>query len=105
MKFMFGKITGSLFLFGFAVFLGSGAAAQTPTENVPRKEGAIWFEPFKGEVGGQAFDAEFGHLIVRENRRNPKSNLIELVFVRLKSTAAKPGFPVVYLDGGPGSSA
>jgi pimeloyl-ACP methyl ester carboxylesterase len=30
---------------------------------------------------------------------------IELAFVRLKSTAEKPGYPVVYPDGGPGSSA
>ena len=103
---MFGKKTvGSLFLFGFMTLLGHAAAAQQPAENMPRKEGEIWFEPFKTEVGGQAAEGELGHLIVRENRRNPKSNLIELVFVRLKSTAAKPGFPVVYLDGGPGSSA
>ncbi len=37
--------------------------------------------------------------------KNPNSNLIELVFVRLKSTTDKPGYPTVYLDGGPGSSA
>jgi pimeloyl-ACP methyl ester carboxylesterase len=105
MKYMVGKISvGSLFLFGF-LLLNSDAAAQNTTDKTPRKEGEIWFEAFKGEVGGQMFDGEFGHLIVRENRRNPKSNLIELVFVRLKSTAAKPGFPVVYLDGGPGGSA
>jgi hypothetical protein len=30
---------------------------------------------------------------------------IELAFVRLKSTAEKPGYPVVYPEGGPGSSA
>src|SRR5215204_1912346 len=100
MKHMFGKITGILFLLGSAVFLAGSAAAQTE-----RKEGEIWFEPFKTEVGGQALEGELGHLIVRENRRSAKSNLIELAFVRLKSASEKPGFPVVYLDGGPGSSA
>ena len=49
--------------------------------------------------------AELGRLVVRENRSNPTSNLIELAFVRLKSTAEKPGYSTVYLDGGPGSSA
>jgi hypothetical protein len=46
-----------------------------------------------------------GRLVARENRSSPRTNLIELAFVRLKSTAEKPGYPVVYLDGGPGSSA
>lgn len=59
----------------------------------------------KLDVGGQIVEAELGHLIVKENRKNPKSNLIEIAFVRLKSTAEKPGFPIVYLDGGPGGSA
>jgi len=57
------------------------------------------------KVEGQEIEAELGRLTVRENRGNPSSNLIELAFVRLKSTSATPGYPVVYLDGGPGSSA
>ena len=79
--------------------------AQTATEQPVRKEGDLWFEPYKIQVEQQTVEGELGHLIVKENRKNPKSNLIELAFVRLKSTAEKPGFPVVYLDGGPGSSA
>ena len=49
-------------------------------------------------------DAEFGTLLVPENRSNPHSNLIELAFVRFKSTAKNPGPPIVYLAGGPGGS-
>lgn len=81
-------------------------AAQTnsPSLNL-RQPGSLTFEPYKLKSGSQEIDAELGHLIVKENRRNPKSHLIELAFVRLKSTAAKPGYPVVYLEGGPGSSA
>ncbi len=79
--------------------------AQTPPNQTQRKEGDLWFEPIKTQVGGQTVEGELGRLIVRENRGNPKSNLIEIAFVRLKSTAEKPGYPVVYLDGGPGSSA
>jgi len=49
-------------------------------------------------------DAEFGTLLVPENRSNLQSNLIELAFVRFKSTAKNPGPPIVYLAGGPGGS-
>ncbi|HEU4932806.1 MAG TPA: hypothetical protein VFT48_12065, partial [Pyrinomonadaceae bacterium] len=96
------KIIGGLIL--LTVVLDCAAYAQAVDEP-KRREGEIWFEDAKMEVGGQTFEGERGHLIVKENRQNPNSNLIELVFVRLKSTADKPGYPTVYLDGGPGSSA
>lgn len=82
-----------------------GALAQTVSGQTERKEGELWFESIKTEVDGKTIEGELGRLIVKENRKNPKSNLIELAFVRLKSTAEKPSYPVVYLDGGPGSSA
>ncbi|HZM98219.1 MAG TPA: alpha/beta fold hydrolase [Pyrinomonadaceae bacterium] len=85
------------------LFLFSLASAQTTPAD--RKDGDLKFEPFTIPFEGQNVAAELGRLVVRENRSNPKTNLIELAFVRLKSTAEKPGFPVVYLDGGPGSSA
>ena len=84
------------------LLLCSVASAQTPAE---RKDRDLKFEPFTIPVEGVNVVGELGRLTVRENRSNPKSNLIELAFVRLKSTAEKPGYPVVYLDGGPGSSA
>jgi pimeloyl-ACP methyl ester carboxylesterase len=52
----------------------------------------------------EKIDAELGHLIVTENRNNPRSHLIELAFVRFKSTSPNPGSPIVYLAGGPGGS-
>jgi pimeloyl-ACP methyl ester carboxylesterase len=39
---------------------------------------------------------------VRESREAIAGRLIEIGFVRLKSTAAKPRSPVVFLGGGPG---
>ena len=93
------------FLFVFIFLFSSVVLAQTTSEKPPRKEGDIWFEPIKITVEGQLYEGESGRLIVKENRKSAKSNLIELAFVRLKSTAEKPGYPVVYLDGGPGSSA
>lgn len=97
------KILGGLIL--LTVVLNCAAQAQAVADEPKRREGEIWFEPTKMEVGRQSFEGERGHLIVRENRQKPNSNLIELVFVRLKSTTDKPGYPTVYLDGGPGSSA
>ncbi len=75
------------------------------SSSVQGREGELKLEPFTLKADNLSVECELGRLIVKENRKNPKSNLIELAFLRLKSTAGKPGFPVVYLDGGPGSSA
>ena len=103
MKMSVRTILGGLIL--LAAFLDCPAQTPTAADAPKRREGEIWFEPAKMEVGGQTYEGERGHLMVRENRKRPNSNLIELVFVRLKSTSDKPGYPTVYLDGGPGSSA
>lgn len=98
------KIIGGLLL--LTAFLDCAAQAQAVADEPKRREGEIWFESsIKLEVAGKVYEGERGHLIVKENRQKPNSNLIELVFVRLKSTTDKPGYPTVYLDGGPGSSA
>ena len=97
------KIVGGLIL--LTAIFDCTTQAQAVKDETKRREGEIWFEPTKMEVGGKVFEGERGHLIVRENRQKPQSNLIELVFVLLKSTTDKPGYPTVYLDGGPGSSA
>lgn len=48
--------------------------------------------------------AELGRFTVPEKRSNPNGKTIQLAYVRLKSTALKPGPPLVILAGGPGSS-
>jgi len=91
---------------GCVLIIGSSVLAAFAQEPAPqRKLGELWFEPFKFAIQGMTVEGELGRLIVKENRAKADSKLIELAFVRLKSTAAKPGYPVVYLDGGPGSSA
>ncbi|MFN2481254.1 MAG: alpha/beta fold hydrolase [Pyrinomonadaceae bacterium] len=70
-----------------------------------RKAGDLNLKPYVFEnAKGEKTDAEFGTLVVPENRRDPRSNLIELAFVRFKSTSKTPGAPIVYLAGGPGGS-
>jgi pimeloyl-ACP methyl ester carboxylesterase len=70
----------------------------------PRRLGSLSFSPYTYKIDGQSIAGELGRLVVKENRSNPNSNLIELAFVRLKSTAASPGPPTIYLEGGPGAS-
>lgn len=80
------------------LLLAVPAAAQ-------RKAGDLALKPYVFEnEKGEKVNAEFGTLVVPENRQNPQSNLIELAFVRFKSTAQNPGPPIVYLAGGPGGS-
>jgi pimeloyl-ACP methyl ester carboxylesterase len=70
-----------------------------------RRPGRLTIEPYRFKAeNGETVDAELGRLIVPENRRSPRSNLIEIAFVRFKSTAKDPGPPLVYLEGGPGGS-
>src|SRR4030095_4119065 len=70
-----------------------------------QKAGTLKIKPYVFESSGNVkTDAEFGTLFVPEKRSDPQSNLIELAFVRFKSTAKNPGPPIVYLAGGPGGS-
>ena len=69
------------------------------------KAGDLKLKPYTFTNGaGEKTESEFGTLLVPENRSNPQSNLIELAFVRFKSTSKTPGPPIVYLAGGPGGS-
>ena len=95
----------SLLLLGLVLLGLLMPAVSVAQEAAPRKEGEVWFEPMSIKIDAQTYEGDLGRLMVRENRANPKSNLIELAFLRLKSTASTPGHPVIYLDGGPGSSA
>jgi pimeloyl-ACP methyl ester carboxylesterase len=67
------------------------------------KAGDLRIKPYTfTNAAGEKTESEFGTLLVPENRSDPQSNLIELAFVRFKSTAKTPGPPIVYLAGGPG---
>jgi pimeloyl-ACP methyl ester carboxylesterase len=86
-----------LLLIGLLLFSSAAIAQQ--------KAGTLKIKPYTFEtIRGEKVAAEFGTLLVPEKRGNPDSNLIELAFVRFKSTAKNPGPPIVYLAGGPGGS-
>lgn len=66
----------------------------------------IRFEPYVLHGPGDVrVEAEMGTLDVPEVRDRPGARTIPLRFVRLRTTAAEPGPPIVYLAGGPGGSA
>ena len=84
-----------------ALCAASLAAAGVPAAPPP----SLTFEPIELDVpGGGKVPAERGRLRVLENRRRRNSRQITLAFVRLRSTSANPGHPIVYLAGGPGTS-
>jgi pimeloyl-ACP methyl ester carboxylesterase len=88
------------------ILLAIAAVSITTAANAQQKRaGDLTIKPYVFQPqGGEKVDAEFGVLLVPENRNDPKSNLIELAFVRFKSTSKIPGPPIVYLAGGPGGS-
>ncbi|QJF51622.1 alpha/beta fold hydrolase [Roseobacter ponti] len=60
--------------------------------------------PYESEVEGETYECHA--VIVPENHDAPGDRTVELVSLRLKSTSLSPmPDPVVYLSGGPGSSA
>jgi pimeloyl-ACP methyl ester carboxylesterase len=66
---------------------------------------SVFITPFLLEApDGTSIDAEWGRLPVPENHAKPDGNMIEIPFVRLKSSAKKPGTPIMFLGGGPGIS-
>ena len=65
--------------------------------------GELRIEPYSFRTyDGSAHPAELGHLWVREDRKSGSDRLIEIAFVRLRTTAEKPRSPLVFLPGGPG---
>lgn len=74
-----------------------------PIRGQQPRAGAILFEPYSLKTyDQQEHPAELGKLWVPENRSKSAGRLIQLAFVRLKSTAANPQPPIVFLAGGPG---
>ncbi|MCM3873414.1 MAG: alpha/beta hydrolase [Pyrinomonadaceae bacterium] len=70
-----------------------------------QKAGDLRITPIVFEAArAQKVDAEFGELSVPENRQKADTRLIQIAFVRFKSTSKTPAAPIVYLAGGPGGS-
>lgn len=85
-----------LFLLLIIFFINSSAQS---------KAGELKLEPYTFEAPNYPkVEAERGFLTVPENRQNPNSRLIQIAFVRFKSTSPNPKSPIIYLAGGPSGS-
>jgi len=71
-----------------------------PEERARLKLGEHVFKP--GKFAGYA--ADFGIILVPENRNNPDSNTIQLAFIRIHALEDQTAEPVFLLNGGPGKS-
>jgi pimeloyl-ACP methyl ester carboxylesterase len=65
--------------------------------------GTLVFEPYSLRTyDGQVHAIELGKLTVPESRAKAGGPSVTVAFLRLKSTSATPGSPIVFLMGGPG---
>lgn len=88
-------------LTGLALLFLAVSAAPAPAQTRPQ----VQLEPYAFRLSdGTDLAAERGRFMVPEDRNDPRSRRIEIGFVRFRSTAARPGNPIVYLAGGPGGS-
>lgn len=94
-----------LLLLGFFA-AAARCLAQDPLPVPSSAPGTLRFQAIRLEPteGSKPVVAELGRLTVLENRSRPDGATIELAFVRLKTSARRPGPPVVWLAGGPGGS-
>jgi pimeloyl-ACP methyl ester carboxylesterase len=87
----------ALISFSLLLIFGLSTRGQEP------RAGNISFEPYSFKTyDQQEHPAQLGKLWVTENRSKKNGRLIQLAFVRLKTTAANPQPPIVFLAGGPG---
>lgn len=79
------------------------AIGNTSVNAQEMRAGQLQLAPYNFRTyDGKEHPAELGRLWVRENRNAKSDRLIQLAFVRLKSTSAQPNSPIVFLAGGPG---
>src|SRR5215216_1218916 len=70
-----------------------------------RSTRAIDWKPFTFTSGaGDTLTADSARVIVPENRAHSTGRTIQIAVVRIRSTAARPGAPIIYLAGGPGGA-
>ncbi|HLN97438.1 MAG TPA: alpha/beta hydrolase [Pyrinomonadaceae bacterium] len=97
-------IVGIICLLSIALGVLGTDKAQTPGQTLTGA-GQLTLQPIHfAPADGQGENAEMGRLAVPERHRIRNGKVIEIAFVRLKSTSERPGAPIIYLAGGPGGS-
>ena len=81
----------------------SSSTNASPTNTTTAR--SIDWQPFTIEgFHDKSLAGEIGSIEVPERRGSDAARTLDLHFVRLPTTAENPSAPIVYLDGGPGSS-
>lgn len=71
---------------------------------MPKQEPIKWEPATFRSVTGDTLAADTGRVEVPESRTGRSNAKIHLAVMRIRSTAARPATPIVYLAGGPGNS-
>ncbi|WP_338766253.1 alpha/beta fold hydrolase [Bernardetia sp. ABR2-2B] len=87
-----------LFVFVLSILIFTLSFAQNGSSNLSTTDTVFVSE------SGKKIKAIMGRMQVKENRKNPNSELISISFIQLKSSTPTSENPLVYLEGGPGSS-
>ena len=93
-----------LVVFLLPVGLMAGKAFPSGEEIADAKAGDLVLQAGTYEIGGKSYRADYGTLVVPENRNKDDSRLIRLPVIRMHATGESPAEPVFLLGGGPGQS-
>lgn len=92
---------GLLWAVSIGTILTSPATVAGPNQDGPRIE----WSPFIGAAfDGSPLEGELGRICAPEDRSKPDGPMIEIAFVRYRTTTPNPGPPIFFLAGGPGAS-
>ncbi len=98
-------IAGALLAMASTPTFAASLRAPSARQDASAIATALKVEPYAFKLrDGTVLQAERGSFEVPERRADASSRRIRIGFVRFRSTAARPGAPIVYLAGGPGGS-
>ncbi|KUL29679.1 alpha/beta fold hydrolase [Actinoplanes awajinensis] len=82
------------------------ATSAPPAATVPpgARPGSVTMHACEYQTESGKAPADCGTLVVPENRRDPRSELIALPVIRVRATVASPAEPIFRLGGGPGAT-
>jgi pimeloyl-ACP methyl ester carboxylesterase len=88
------------------VLIVSGCTFVKTDKSIPEgaKDGDLRLKHCVFKTKKNKYRADYGSLIVSENRQKNKTGLISLPVIRVHSLSKKPLEPIFYLAGGPGQS-
>jgi pimeloyl-ACP methyl ester carboxylesterase len=93
----------ALFAILLAALPGCGGNTFTyPEPSLDKKDGAFVSRPGSVKIGSAEYAADFGTILVPENRSNTNSRLIDLPVIRIRSRSEHPSEPIFCFYGGPG---